>query len=223
LVGGLGVGATIHYYRELAKAHEEQDRTLNIVIAHAETARVFELVQAGDRNGLAEYLSAFIRRLQAAGAEVAAIPAVTPHFCVREMTTVSPLPVINIFDPLVQELATRAVRRVAVFGTHFVMDSSLFGLIGEVQIIQARSEEAAYIHQTYVKLAQAGQGTQEQFEKLTALAYTLRQRDGAEAIILAGTDLALLFNKDNTDFPHIDCAALHIKAIMNGLLAEASV
>jgi aspartate racemase len=54
LVGGLGVGATIHYYKELARAHEAQGRTLHIVMAHAENSRVLEYVQAGERDGLAE-------------------------------------------------------------------------------------------------------------------------------------------------------------------------
>jgi aspartate racemase len=63
LVGGLGVGATIHYYKELAKVHEARGRTLNLVIAHAETSRVFEYVRAGDRKSLAQYLVSFIHRL----------------------------------------------------------------------------------------------------------------------------------------------------------------
>jgi aspartate racemase len=221
LVGGLGVGATIHYYQKLAKAHEEHGRMLDIVIAHAETYRVFEYVQAGDRNGLADYLNHFIYRLKAAGAELAAIPAVTPHFCVRELIGTSPLPVLNIFEPLLQELAVRAARRVAVFGTRFVMESSLFGLANNVEIVQPKSDEREYIHNTYLELAKRGKGTEEEHRNLTALAHTLQQRDGVDVIILAGTDLALLFNEANTDFPHIDCAALHLKMILNGLLGEA--
>ena len=46
LLGGLGVGATIHYYQNLVKGHDEQGRTLDIVITHSETSRVFEYVQA---------------------------------------------------------------------------------------------------------------------------------------------------------------------------------
>lgn len=218
LVGGLGVGATIHYYEKLAKAHEAQGRTLDIVIAHAETSRVFEHVQAHDRDGLAEYLTSYIRRLKAAGAEVAAIPAVTPHFCVRELIASSPLPVFNIFEPLRQELAARAARRVAVFGTRFVMESALFGEVRNVEIIQPSPHEVDYIHDTYVKLARTGKGSEEQRRELTAIAQTLLRRDGGDAIILAGTDLALLFNDTNTDFPCIDCAAVHLRAILKELL-----
>jgi aspartate racemase len=220
LVGGLGVGATIHYYEKLAKAHEAQGRRLDIVIVHAETSRVFEHVEADDRVGLAEYLTSYIRRLKAAGAEAAAIPAVTPHFCVRELIAASPLPVFNIFEPLVQELAARAARRVAVFGTRFVMESALFGEVHGVEIIKSRPPEADYIHDTYVELARTGGGSEEQHRNLTALAHTLLKRDGVDAIILAGTDLALLFNETNTDFPFIDCAALHLQAILNELLSD---
>jgi aspartate racemase len=79
LIGGLGVGATVHYYEKLVNAHEERGRRLDIVIAHADTSRVFEYVQARDCDGLAGYLNGFIRRLEAAGAELAATPAITPH------------------------------------------------------------------------------------------------------------------------------------------------
>ena len=54
-------------------------------MVHAETPRVFEYVAAGDRVGLAEYLLGFVQRMKEAGAELAAIPAVTPHYCVREL------------------------------------------------------------------------------------------------------------------------------------------
>jgi aspartate racemase len=220
LVGGLGVGATTHYYEKLAEAHEAKGRTLDIVIVHAETSRVFEHVQADDRVGLAEYLTGYIRRLKAAGAEVTAIPAVTPHFCVRELIATSPLPVFNIFEPLVQELATRAVQRAAVFGTRFVMESALFDEVNEVEIVKSRAHEVDFIHDTYVELARTGEGSEEQRRNLTALAHTLLKRDGVDTIILAGTDLALLFNETNTDFPYIDCAALHLHQILNGLLGE---
>jgi len=39
LVGGLGVGAAIHYYRELAAAHDDRVRAMNLVMSHASIAR----------------------------------------------------------------------------------------------------------------------------------------------------------------------------------------
>lgn len=62
LIGGLGVGAAVHYYRELAKAHAARGRVLNLVMAHADVNRVLGAPQAGDKDGLAEYAGARINR-----------------------------------------------------------------------------------------------------------------------------------------------------------------
>jgi aspartate racemase len=222
LIGGLGVGATVYYYRRLAKAHEERGRTLDMVITHAEVPRVFEYAGAGDRDGLAEYLMGFILRLRAAGAEFIAIPAVTPHLCMRELEATSPLPLFNIFDPLVDELVARGVRRAAVFGSRYVIESSLFGMAGNVQIVLPTSDEVNFIHNIYSQLSEKGVGTEEQHRDLTALADTLRHREGVDAIIMAGTDLTTIFNEGNTPFPYVDCAALHLERIVKGLLDETS-
>ena len=104
LLGGLGVGAAVHYYKQLALAAEARSRELDLVMVHARTARVFEYVDAHDPHGLASYLNGFLIRLKAAGAEAAVVPAVTPHYCFEELTSISPLPLLSLFDPLVREL-----------------------------------------------------------------------------------------------------------------------
>lgn len=222
LVGGLGVGATVHYYERLAQAHEAQGYALDIIISHSEMSQVFEYVQSNDRDGLAEYLAGYIHRMKAAGAVIAAIPAVTPHFCVHELNAISPLPIVSILDPVIRELGARAVRRVAIFGTRFVMESSLFGHLPQVEIISALPQEVDYIHNTYVELARTGKGSEEQRRRLTSLARRLLSRDGVDTIILAGTDFAQLFDDTNIDFPCIDCTALHLLAILKQLLGETS-
>ncbi len=50
------------------------------------------------------------------------------------------------------------------------------------------------------------------------MSHLLIERERVEAVILAGTDLALLFNEQNTDFPHIDCARLQLDAIVRRAL-----
>jgi len=218
LVGGLGVGAAIHYYRNLAKAHAAQGRALDLTMAHAETDRVYEYLQAKDRMGLAEYLNGLITRLKAAGAEFAVIPAVTPHFCIRELEGISPLPILSIFEPLVEELQARNIKRLAVFGTRFVIESGLFGLAGGVEFCRVMPEELKYIHATYTELARQGKGTNEQVVGLTKLAHTLMQREKVDAVLLGGTDLSLLFDESNTDFPFVDCAELHIRRIAGAMI-----
>jgi aspartate racemase len=214
LIGGLGVGATVHYYERLARGCEKLGYALGIVITHAQTPRVFAYVEARDRTGLAEYLNGYIRRMQAAGAEMAVIPAITPLFCAKELAATSALPIVSLLDPLNRELAARKSRRVAIFGTRFVIESDLFGELSGVEVVSPAPDEIDLIHKTYVELAATGEPSVEEHQQLTSLAHRLVTREAVDAILLAGTDLTVLFNENNTDFPHVDCAALHIREIL---------
>jgi aspartate racemase len=217
LIGGLGVGATFYYYENLARGCEKLGFALDIVITHAQTPRVFAYVEAEDRDGLAEYLNGFTRRMKAAGAEMVVIPAITPLYCAKELAAVSALPIVSLLDPLNMELAALKARRVAIFGTRFVIQSDLFGALSGLEVVRPTREEVELIHTTYVELAATGEPSADKHEKLTTLAHRLMKRDGVDAILLAGTDLTLLFHESNTDFPHVNCASLHIRDILREL------
>ena len=214
LIGGLGVGSAVYYYQELAKAHAARGRLLNLVMAHADVARVLGAVEAGDKDGLASYLSGLIGRLASAGAEFAVVPAVAPHIAITELVELSPLPIVNMIYELKRETEARQVRRVALFGTRFAVESRLFGQLEGVEVVMPQAEEIDYVHTTYMQLVGAGAGLATQRQGLSRLAHTLIERDGVEAVILAGTELALVFDESNTDFPHINCAQLHLSAIV---------
>lgn len=218
LIGGLGVGAAVHCYQELAKAHAGRGRVLNLVMAHADVNRVLGAVQAGDKAGLAAYLAGLTGRLASAGAEFAAVPAIAPHIAAAEFVELSPLPIVNLIEELKREIGARKLRRVALFGTRFAVESRLFGQLEELDVITPQPEEVDYIHATYLEIVNSGAGSHQQREGLSRLAHVLIKRDGVEAVILAGTDFALVFNENNTDFPHVDCARVHLDAIVRRAL-----
>jgi aspartate racemase len=221
LVGGLGVGATIHYYRELADAHAARACALNAVILHADINYLMNLITLRDIDGMAHYLSRIIHRMSAAGAQIAAIPAITPQICAAELALLSPIPLVSPIDATLQSIRARGIKRVALFGTRFTIESKMFGHLAEVEVevVSPSPVEIVTIHAIYVALATSGTADQAQFHALRALAHTLIQRHRLDAIILAGTDLSLLFNQANTDFPHIDSAQVHIDEIMRQLFA----
>ena len=94
----------------------------------------------------------------------------------------------------------------------------MFGQLRGVDLVTPKLDEVNYIHNTYLQVALSGTGAEEHRTGLTKLAHALCERDGLDAIILAGTDLSLLFNESNTDFPHVDCSRLHIDSIVRSLL-----
>jgi aspartate racemase len=212
LIGGLGVGSAVYYYQELARMHAARDRVLNLVMVHADVNRVLGAVAVRDKDGLADYLAGLIGRLAGAGAEFALVPAVAPHIAIAELTAVSPLPIVDLIEEVKREIERRKLRRVTLFGTRFAVESRLFGHLEEVEVALPKPEEIDYIHSTYLQLVGAGAGLANQRDGLTQLAHTLMERDSVEAVILAGTELALIFDEGNTDFPNINCARLHLDA-----------
>jgi aspartate racemase len=63
-------------------------------------------------------------------------------------------------------------------------------------------------------LATLGRTSADGEAKLRDVAHTLRRRDRVDAIVLAGTDLNLIFNETDAGFPAVDCTAAHIDAIV---------
>jgi aspartate racemase len=64
LIGGLGPGATVHYYKELVNAKAGE-----MMIIQADMDHVLGCVQRGERLELAEYFARLIDRLAGGGAE----------------------------------------------------------------------------------------------------------------------------------------------------------
>src|SRR5580658_6100696 len=96
LIGGLGVAATVHYYRELASEHALRGSVPNLLIAHADVNRVLRDAAAGHTLALAEYLAEFLHRLSRGGATIAALPAVTAHICAADLLELSPIPLVSL-------------------------------------------------------------------------------------------------------------------------------
>jgi aspartate racemase len=203
LIGGLGPIATVHYYRELAKAEAGE-----MLIVHADMDRVVGDVRRGDKLALAGYFARLIERLALGGADVAAITAITPHMCIRELEKISLLPLVNAIEATEEEIRACGYRRVALFGTRYVVESRMFGMLQGVEVVVPDQVEA--IHEAYME---AVAGSTEGRAVLSRIAKELP----VDAVVLAGTDLALIFDESNTDFTHVDCARTHIQAILRDL------
>jgi len=223
IVGGLGVGATVHYYERIAAACKARGVIPNLVIAHADVDHGQGLVRTGKLDELAAYLCSFLGRMARAGAEVMAIPAVTPHICIDKVEKLTSLPIIDIVETLGAELRVRKIRRVALLGTIFTIEGSLWSQLQtyapDVEIVKPRPDEIAFAGAAYQRILDTQRADPADAEEFRRLAAELQRRDGVETILLAGTDLAVMFDETTTGFPAIDVARLHIDAIVERLAA----
>jgi aspartate racemase len=221
IVGGLGVGATIHYYEKIAAACKARRISPDLVIAHADVEHGQNLVRAGRLDALADYLAGFIERLGRAGASAAVLPAVTPHICIAELKRRTRLPIIDIMDSIASELNARKLRRVALFGTVFTMEGSLWGQLAprcpDVEIVKLQADEIAFVGAVYQRILDTQRAGAADTAGLRRIAADLQRRDQVEAVLLAGTDLAVMFDETNAGFSAIDVARLHIDTIVKRL------
>jgi aspartate racemase len=217
LVAGLGVGAGIFYYKALVDAHLSRGLSPRILMVHADVRRVLAHAAARETRELAAYLTGLLSQLAEGGATIASIPAFAPQICARELAEMTPLPLIDLLDAIVAEVERRKLQRVAIFGARVTMETKLFGRLQNVDVVTPSLSELGLVSDTYAKIVNKAEASAEDFDGLRALAHTLIDREGLDAILLGGTDLSLVFNPDNTDFPHVDGAQVHIDAIMRAL------
>jgi aspartate racemase len=187
-------------------------------MVHANVQKVMSLANARESHRLADYLVGLLGQLAGGGAQVATIPAFSPQVCAAELERRTPLPLISLLDAIVDEVTRRGVRRIAVFGARVTIETGLFGRLEAVtDVVSPRPEEIDRIAGIYGQIVRNEGASAAQLEEMRALAHTLIHRETLDAILLAGTDFSLAFNRENTDFPHLDGARTHIDAIMQRL------
>ena len=73
------------------------------------------------------------------------------------------------------------------------------------------------IHELYKEFVD-GRGSDAKADELRKIAQEFVSREGAQSVLIAGTDLSDVFTDSNAGFPMIDCANVHIDAIVRRLL-----
>lgn len=213
LIGGIGPAATEFYYRGLVDAHAAANRVMDLTIVHADLGQLAENLSKGAAQQQAEAFLPLVRRLQAAGADVAAVTSMGGHFCIQELAAISPLPLLNLIPEMAAELARRRLQRVGLLGTRTVMETRIYGAIPSLDVVLPQGDDLDATHAAYVAMAHAGRATDQQRELFFSVGDGLIKDHGAEAIVLVGTDLCLAFAGHDPGFPVIDSAQVHIDAL----------
>ena len=206
LIGGIGVAATLQYYARLTRAIEARGRTPDITISHAHAGTLVANNRADDRQAQAEIYRHHLDRLAAAGAEVAAITSLGGHFCFAETEAVSPLPLISGIAPIDIHLAREGIGKIGLLGTTSAMKTALYG---QLKTPTVRPEDTQAVGRTYEEMALRGAASDTD-EAVFLSAGRALAAAGADAVLLAGTDLGLVFDHVQAPFPVIDALDIHV-------------
>ena len=219
LIVGIGPAATDYYYRYLISALARAGRDLDLTMAHADTTTLLRNQSEGNVEAQVDIYRHLTERLQRSGIERIAVTSIAGHFCIDAFKEVSPVPVIDLLGVVKVEVRRRGFKRVGLFGTRVVMETRFYGVLDDVEVIAPVN--ALEVHEAYVSMASAGIATPGHREVFMRAGSVLTSTHGCESIMLAGTDLALVFEKGpDPGFDTVDCAAIHAAAIAEAAMTR---
>jgi aspartate racemase len=214
LIGGIGPAATDYYYRRLIAEFSSRQKALELTIVHADTPTLLHNLECNDVDTQVEIYNRLTDRLESAGAECVVVTSIAGHFCIDTFKENSPLQVIDMLTEVSEAIKVRELTRIGILGTRTVMETRFYSGISTAEVITPIGSVLDDVHSAYVSMAASGHVTSSQRAVFDSACKWLIQEAEVDAIVLGGTDLALVYKEEETQFPVVDCAAIHVDAVV---------
>jgi len=215
LIGGMSWESTQSYYQLLNQGVKNKLGGLHsakIVLVSLDFAEIAVLQQQQDWPQMAEILIKTAKQVEAASADYLLICTNTMHKLAEQVQAAVAIPLLHIADAVGENLIQHNFKKVALLGTQFTMEQDFYKqrladkFAIEVLIPDAQGRET--VHRViYDELCKGIISPQSKAEYLTIIDNLTQQ--GAEAIILGCTEIALLVQQADTSIPLLDSTALH--------------
>ncbi len=111
--------------------------------------------------------------------------------------------------PLDSYFAAQGINRVGLLGTRVVMATKLYGQLRQTEAV-AIEDEIDTLGQRYIDIALAGAASNADRSFFLDAGQRLVNDHGADAVVLAGTDLNLAFDGQTPDYRVIDALDVHV-------------
>jgi aspartate racemase len=217
IIGGIAPGSTVDYYRLIIAAYREQKQDgsyPSILINSIDVTRLLQLVAANRLEELTDWLLWEVDRLARAGAEVGLLASNTPHLVFPELSRQSAIPLLSIVD------AAMGLRTVGLLGTQFTMQGRFYPEVFAqrgIAVLAPSAGDQAYVHEKYMKELIPGEFLPSTRQRFLAIIERLK-RGGAEAVLLAGTELPLLLRDTDCAAPLLDATRIHVSRAVTAML-----
>ncbi|MGB0923334.1 MAG: aspartate/glutamate racemase family protein [Pseudoalteromonas shioyasakiensis] len=215
LIGGMSWESTQSYYQLLNQGVKNKLGGLHsakIVLVSLDFAEIAVLQQQQDWPQMAEILIKAAKQVEAAGADYLLICTNTMHKLAEQVQAAVAIPLLHIADAVGENLIQHNFKKVALLGTQFTMEQDFYKqrladkFAIDVLIPDAQGRET--VHRViYDELCKGIISPESKAEYLTIIDNLTQQ--GAEAIILGCTEIALLVQQSDTSIPLLDSTALH--------------
>ena len=226
LIGGTGPEATLDYYAgmiETARKRLGSFQYPEIIVYSLSMGRLMELFRASDMPGVEDLLVEKLVALERAGADFAAIAAVTPHVVYEEVSSRSSLPLLSIVEATCDRAQEMGLERMGLLATGFTMASDFFQkpfARNGIKIVVPGPDERKLINKKIFTELEQGIVREETRQSFLEIASRMIREEGIDSLILGCTEIPLILDRDYLDIPFLNTAAIHVRAIMNRALAE---
>lgn len=200
-----------------AHAHPE-------VVMHGHSLRRYlDALDAGDLDAVALLMLDSARKLAKAGASFLICPDNTIHQAMHLMQPKSPLPWISIADAVTKAAHQRRLRRLALLGTRWLVDSEVYPgalSVRGIACVRPSSAERDAVSQHIVDDMVCGRFTPEALADCQRVIARLHEQEGCDGVVLGCTELPLLLNDANCPLPLLDSTRLLARAALERALGR---
>jgi aspartate racemase len=216
LLGGMSWQSTATYYRRLNELVNDRvggHASAPVTIHSVDFAEIEALQQAGDWDEQGRILAAAAVGLERSGVQALALATNTLHLVADQITAPLSVPFIDLVD--VVATAVAGYDAVGLLATGYTMGSDLYPKrladVGTEVLVPDEADQAvvhAVIYDELVRGIVAEASRQQYREVMQRLVAR-----GAQAIVLACTEVGLLIGPADSDVPVIDTTEVHCAAI----------
>ena len=223
IIGGLGPESTVDYYRFIIDEYRRRTNTNAsppMLLNSLDIERGIALVSANRLTELADYIGDGLQRLARAGAEFALMAANTPHIAFDAIQRQSPIPLLSIVEAAQKHAQKLGLKRLALLGTGFTMRARFYPDVFDragITLLTPNEEEKSFIHEKYLGELLKNQFLPATRDRMLEIIARLAG-EGAEGVIMAGTELPLLLRDSKSPVPFLDTTRIHVNAAVDEML-----
>lgn len=223
IIGGLSWISTRAYYERINKFVQKRSAPMAsppLLIESLDYAPIAAAKNADDWDSIAAALVESARRLESVGAEGLVVAANTMHKVYDRLTEAVSIPVLHIADAVGREMEAAGCTNAALLGTRFVMTESFYRqrLVSHgVDLLAPDPADVELVDGIIYKELMLGRVTRDA-ERALKTVITMKEKAGAEAIVLACTELELVVDTDANVLPVYDSTDIHCRAAADWIL-----
>ncbi len=215
LLGGMSWESTLGYYRAINEGVKKSLGGLHsakIALVSVDFAPIEKLQKAGDWAGAARILSAEAQKIEAAGADFLLICTNTMHKVAPEIAAAINIPLIHIADATAEILVKDGIQSVGLLGTAFTMEQDFYkGRLENsygLRVLIPSEADREIVHRTiYQELCMGIVESSSKGQYIRII--DALQKQGAQAVILGCTEIAMLVQQGDTPVRLLDTTATH--------------